>query len=102
MDQSSAIDFLIKLNNLAREGDLTGRADLMDGVTELRQFAEHQCKMDKEETYGHAFSAAAQAWFLVTGTGSTHFEESTYARVIEHSELAINALTASASTFSVH
>jgi hypothetical protein len=97
MDQTSTIDLLTRLNNLARDGDLTGRRDLMDEVAELRHFAQYQCKMDREDEYGHAFATAAQAWFLVSGTGLPAFEDTTYARVIEHSELAISALTAASS-----
>ncbi len=38
MDQASTIDLLLLLNNLARDGELTGRRDLMDEVAELKNF----------------------------------------------------------------
>jgi len=91
MDENSTVSFLARLQELAREGDLTNRKDLLPEVRGLRDYAEYQCKMDRNE-YNHAFAAAAQAYFLVSGTGLPAFEETTYQRVIEHSELAIDAI----------
>lgn len=93
MDAASTIELLTKLRDLAKEGDLTGRKDLVDDVARLRHFAEYQCKMDHKE-YDFAFGAAAQAMFLVAKSGAPSFEDSTYERVIEYSELALDALYA--------
>lgn len=92
MDANSTVSLLARLQELAREGDLSDRKDLLPEVMELRGYAEYQCKMDRNE-YNHAFAAAAQAYFLVSGTGLPAFEETTYQRVIEHSELAIDAIS---------
>jgi hypothetical protein len=91
MDATAAMDLLARLRDLANDGELKERPDLVQEVAELRHFAEYQCKLDREE-YGHVFSAAAQAYFLVAGTGMPAFEDTTCRRVIEHSELAIEAL----------
>lgn len=93
MDAVSTIELLTKLRDLAREGDLTDRKDLIEDVGRLRNFAQYQSKMDLKE-YDHAFGAAAQAMFLVANTGSPHFEDTTYQRVIEYSDLAIAAISA--------
>lgn len=92
MDAVSTIDLLTKLRDLAKEGDLIGREDLIEEVGRLRNFAQYQSKMDCKE-YDHAFGAAAQAMFLVANTGSPHFEDTTYQRVIEYSEMAIAAIS---------
>lgn len=92
MDAATTIELLTRLRDLAREGDLTDRPDLVDDVSRLRHFAEYQSKMDCKE-YDHAFGAAAQAMFLVANTGSAHFEGTTYQRVIECSEMAIAAIS---------
>lgn len=102
MDAASTIEFLSRLTDLARDGELSGRPDLMEEVAELRHFAQYQSKLDREDEYGHAFAAAAQAWFLVSGTGLPAFEDTTHARVIEHSELAISALMGAAASHAVH
>ncbi len=93
MDAASTIKLLTKLRDLARDGDLTDRKDLIEDVGRLRNFAQYQSKMDLKE-YDHAFGAAAQAMFLVANTGSPHFEDTTYQRVIGHSEMAIAAISA--------
>jgi hypothetical protein len=93
MDAASTIGLLTKLRDLAKEGALTDRPELVEEVARLRHFSQYQSKMDRAE-YGHAFGAAAQAMFLVTNTGSPAFEDSTYQRVIEYSELALDALYA--------
>lgn len=92
MDAVSTIDLLAKLRDLAKEGDLNDREDLIEEVGRLRNFAQYQSKMDCKE-YDHAFGAAAQAMFLVANTGLPHFEDTTYQRVIEYSEMAIAAIS---------
>lgn len=90
MNARRAIDILNTLKTLALDGNLTANDEVRDDVLRLKNFSEYQCKMDFEE-YGHAYAAGAQAWILVSGSGS-HFTESTHERVAEFCDLAIDRL----------
>jgi hypothetical protein len=92
MDPATAVELLEDLKQAAVDSDLWQNRDMRETVALLHGFGGYHSRLGTE-SYVYVFPAAAQAHLLVSGRGSPAFEETTYGRVIEYCDLAIESIS---------
>jgi hypothetical protein len=92
MDSATTVQLLQHLKEAATNRDLWRNRDMRETVAMLHGFGGYHSRLGTE-TYVHVFPAAAQARLLVSGEGSRAFEDTTYSRVIEYCDLAIERIS---------
>lgn len=92
MGAATAVQLLEDLKRAAVDRDLWRNRDMRETVAVLHGFGGYHSRLGTE-SYVHVFPAAAQAHLLVSGRGSPAFEETTYGRVIEYCDLAIETIS---------
>jgi hypothetical protein len=92
MDPATTVQLLEHLKQSAVDRDLWRNRDMRETVAVLHGFGGYHSRLGTE-SHVHVFPAAAQAHLLVSGRGSPAFEETTYRRVIEYCDLAIESIS---------
>jgi hypothetical protein len=92
MDSADAVQLLEDLKRAAVDRNLWLNRDMRETVALLHGFGGYHSRLGTE-SHVHVFPAAAQAHLLVSGRGSPAFEDTTYRRVIEHCDLAIENIS---------